>query len=145
MQQDRKDDISFENSLELAITKAGKTLAGEMDDVAGLLNVTYLQMCAILLIAHDASTTGQQIAGQLGVDAATVSRSLDGLEHQGLLVRSRSVDDRRLINLRLTRKGGEVADQARGILSRHSVERFKAFSKAEYFELQRLLRKCLVD
>jgi DNA-binding MarR family transcriptional regulator len=62
-----------------------------------------------------------------------------------LLKRSRSVDDRRVVNLTLTEKGEEVAAQIPEIAPQVLNERLKKFTKAEFEELRRLLRKFIGD
>ncbi|MGT2490931.1 MarR family transcriptional regulator [Cupriavidus basilensis] len=53
---------------------------------------------------------------------------LDKLESKGLLARSRSVDDRRMVNLTLTEKGMAVAERIPEARRRCSTARLKMFS-----------------
>ncbi len=60
------------------------------------------------------------------------------MEDKGLVERSRSVSDRRVVNLTLTEAGQAVATQIPEIVLN---ARLRKFSKAEFDELSRLLRK----
>jgi DNA-binding MarR family transcriptional regulator len=66
---------------------------------------------------------------------------LDKLEKAGLLQRTRSQEDRRVVLLNLTDKGLEVADHIMEVAPDVLNERLKHFSKAEFEELRRLLEK----
>jgi DNA-binding MarR family transcriptional regulator len=79
----------------------------------------------------------------LGIDTGLMTRMLDKLEGKGLLGRERSVEDRRVVNLRLTAKGREVADRIPDIAPEVLNARLGKFSKAEFDEFRRLLGKFL--
>jgi DNA-binding MarR family transcriptional regulator len=81
----------------------------------------------------------------LGIDTGLMTRMLDKLEAKGLVVRSRDDEDRRVVNLTLTRPGIAVADQIPEIAPDVLNARLKDFTKAELNELRRLLRKFLSD
>jgi DNA-binding MarR family transcriptional regulator len=70
-----------------------------------------------------------------------MTRTLDKLEAKGFLKRSRSNTDRRVIDLKLTRKGEAIAAEIPSIALPVLNGRLKNFSKAEFKELQRLLGK----
>jgi DNA-binding MarR family transcriptional regulator len=74
-----------------------------------------------------------------------MSRTLDKLETGGMLTRSRSVDDRRVVNLELTEAGREVALRITEIAPDVLNARLEHFTPEEFDELRRLLRKFLND
>jgi DNA-binding MarR family transcriptional regulator len=88
-----------------------------------------------------ARATPFKLSKLLGIDTGLMTCVLDKLETKGLVKRSRSVDDRRVVNLTLTEKGGEVAAQIPEIAPHVLNERLKKFTEAEFEELRRLLRK----
>jgi DNA-binding MarR family transcriptional regulator len=81
----------------------------------------------------------------LGMDTGLMTRMLDKLEAKGLLVRSRDRQDRRVVNLSLTKDGTAVADQVPEVAVEVLNARLKAFTKDEVAELRRLLRKFAGD
>lgn len=63
------------------------------------------------------------------------------MEDKGFVERSHSVSDRRGVNLALTEAGQAVAVQTPEIALKVLNARLRKFSKAEFGELTRLLRK----
>jgi DNA-binding MarR family transcriptional regulator len=74
-----------------------------------------------------------------------MTRMLDKLEDKGLLERSRSLEDRRVVNLNLTVQGEELAARLPDIVPVVLNARLKKFTKSEFKELRRLLYKFLED
>jgi DNA-binding MarR family transcriptional regulator len=74
-----------------------------------------------------------------------MTRTLDKLETLGMLTRTRSADDRRVVNLELTETGREVALRIAEIAPDVLNERLQCFTKDEFDELRRLLLKFLND
>jgi DNA-binding MarR family transcriptional regulator len=70
---------------------------------------------------------------------------LDKLEARGLLERSRSIEDRRVVNLELTKEGNAIAVQLPSIAPVVLNRRLKRFTKAEFEEFRRLLNKFLAE
>ncbi len=70
-----------------------------------------------------------------------MTRVLDKLECKGLVERSRSVSDRRVVNLALTEAGQPVAVRIPEIAPKVLNARLRKFSKTEFDELSRLLHK----
>jgi DNA-binding MarR family transcriptional regulator len=145
MEHYTKDSFSLTRSVGFAINKARNVLVTEMDAALKDLDITSQQMGILLSLTSGIATTPFELSKLLGIDTGLMTRMLDKLETKGLLERSRSLEDRRVVNLKLTEKGEEVASQlpevAPGVLN----NRLKDFSRAEFKELQRLLTKLLGD
>nr|WP_309138202.1 MarR family transcriptional regulator [Burkholderia pyrrocinia] len=77
----------------------------------------------------------------LGVDMGLVTRLLDNLEGKGLVECSRGMSDRRAVNLALAEAGPAVAARTPEIAPKALDARLRKFTKAEFDELCRLLRK----
>ena len=59
-------------------------------------------------ITNDKKNTPASLASFIGIDGAAITRHLDRLDKQALLVRERSTTDRRSVNLKMTRKGSRL-------------------------------------
>ncbi|MNT49567.1 Multiple antibiotic resistance protein MarR [compost metagenome] len=92
-------------------------------------------------LTQGVAATPFELSKVLGIDTGLMSRMLDKLEAKGLLSRSRSLDDRRVVNLTMTRKGQKVAQRIPDVAPRVLNQRLRNFSKEEFAEFRRLLAK----
>lgn len=86
---------------------------------------------------RDKAITPAEIAEQAGVTRATVTGLLDGLEVDGFVERTHRKDDRRMIDVRITKKGLALLDR---ILPDHYERMGNVMSK-----LSRAEKKTLTD
>jgi DNA-binding MarR family transcriptional regulator len=94
-----------------------------------------------LCLLKGAPNTPFELARLLHVDTGLMTRMLDKLETKGLLVRTRSVEDRRVVHLALTPKGRQIAREIPELAPEVLNVRLKDFTKAEFTEFRRLLNK----
>ncbi|TAM05457.1 MAG: MarR family transcriptional regulator [Paraburkholderia sp.] len=129
-------------SIGFLLTRARNFIVAEMDTGLKDLDVTSQQMGILLSIQQGVATTPFELSKLLGIDTGLMTRMLDKLEDtKGLLERSRSVEDRRVVNLKLTKKGEEVTARIPALAPQVLNARLRKFTKAEFAELCRLLRK----
>ena len=138
-----KENFRPTQSISFLINKARNILTIEMDAALKDLDISSQQMGILMSLTLGLAATPFELSKVLGIDTGLMTRMLDKLEAKDLLQRSRSLEDRRVVNLALTKKGEEVAGQipevAPDVLNAH----LKKFSKVEFEELRRLLRKFL--
>ena len=138
-----KENFRPTQSIGFLINKARNILTIEMDAALKDLDISSQQMGILMSLTLGLAATPFELSKVLGIDTGLMTRMLDKLEAKDLLQRSRSLEDRRVVNLALTKKGEEVAGQipevAPDVLNAH----LKKFSKAEFEDLRRLLRKFL--
>ncbi|MDN7181410.1 MarR family winged helix-turn-helix transcriptional regulator [Caballeronia sp. SEWSISQ10-4 2] len=138
-----KDNFRLTQSIGFMINKARNILIVEMDAALKELDISSQQMGILMALTLGLAATPFELSKVLGIDTGLMTRMLDKLEAKELLQRSRSLEDRRVVNLALTEKGEEVAAQipevAPDVLNAH----LKHFNKAEFEEFRRLLRKFL--
>ena len=136
-----KENFRPTQSIGFLINKARNILTVEMDTALKDLDISSQQMGILMSLTLGLGATPFELSKLLGIDTGLMTRMLDKLEAKELLERSRSLEDRRVVNLALTKKGEEVAAQipevAPDVLNAH----LKNFSKTEFEELNRLLRK----
>lgn len=139
------ENFSLTQSVGFAINKARNLLVSEMDAALKDLDITSQQMGILLSLRRGAAATPFELSKLLGIDTGLMTRMLDKLESKGLLERSRSLEDRRVVNLTLTKEGEAVAAHLPQIVPVVLNGRLKKFTKAEFEELRRLLLKFLGD
>jgi DNA-binding MarR family transcriptional regulator len=135
------ESFSLTQSVGFLLTKARNLITAEMDTALQDLDITGPQMGILLAMQRGLASTPFELSKMLSVDTGLMTRMLDKLETKGLLERSRSVDDRRVVNLMLTKKGEEIAGEIPNIAPEVLNLRLKKFTKAEFEELCRLLNK----
>jgi len=139
------DTFSLTQSVGFSINKARNVLVTELDAALKELDITAQQMGILLSMRHATAATPFELSKLLGIDTGLMTRMLDKLEAKGLLARSRNIEDRRVVNLKLTKAGEAVAAQLPEIVPVVLNRRLKKFTKAEFEELRRLLNKFLAE
>lgn len=119
--------------LNLATAEIDKAL-----EPSGLTNAQWVPL--IKLHMGQASTVAE-LARECNIDAGAMTRTLDRLEAKGLLARVRSSEDRRVVNLELTREGREAARQIPAVLCTVQNAFLQGLSVAEWQQLKDLLRR----
>jgi DNA-binding MarR family transcriptional regulator len=91
----------------------------------------------------EADATAASLCRRSGYDTGSMTRMLDRLEDKGLILRERSTEDRRVINLRLTESGVGLRSQITERACKMMTPRLEGFSEEEYVLLKSLLRRLL--
>ncbi len=99
------ENFNLTRSVGFAINKARNVLITEMDAALKDLDITSQQMGILMSLRDSVATTPFELSKLLGIDTGLMTRMLDKLETKGLLERSRSIEDRRVVNLKLTKAG----------------------------------------
>jgi DNA-binding MarR family transcriptional regulator len=136
-----KENFIPANSVGYALIRARNLIMAEMDAAMADLDISGQNIGILLSLHNGAASTPFELSKLLDMDTGLMTRMLDKLEKHGLLSRARSVEDRRVVNLTLTAKGREVAQQIPERAPDVLNERLKHFSKAEFNEFRRLLNK----
>jgi len=136
-----KENFRLTQSVGFFLNRARNTLLVEIDAALKDLDITGQQMGILLSLTHGVATTPFELSKLLAIDTGLMTRMLDKLEAKGLLSRSRSLDDRRVVNLILTEKGQQVAERIPDVAPKVLNQRLRNFSKEEFAEFRRLLAK----
>ncbi len=135
------ENFQLTQSIGFHLNKARNSLLMEMDSALRPLDINGQQMGILLSLTRGMASTPFEISKLLGIDSGLMTRMLDKLEEKGLLERSRSADDRRVVNLTLTAKGREVAEEIPAIAPEVLNHRLQRFTPQEFDEFRRLLQK----
>lgn len=138
-----KEDFHLTENVGFAISKARNLVMSHMDSAVKGLNVRAQHVGIFMALLRGQDTTPAMLSRHLGIDTGLMTRTLDKLETQGMLTRSRNGADRRVVNLELTEAGREVALRLAEIAPDVLNERLQCFTPEEFDELSRLLRKFL--
>lgn len=114
------------------------------DEFLGPLEVTSAQLIVIVNLAgRECATSASELCKGISYDAGAMTRMLDRLEAKGLVRRTRSPDDRRLVNLELTTAGQAAYPRLREISRRVLNHSLQDFTVDEAHQLEGLLRRML--
>ncbi|HEV2285356.1 MAG TPA: MarR family transcriptional regulator [Steroidobacteraceae bacterium] len=107
------------------------------------LELSAAQFIVIASLAGDERKSASELCKGISYDAGAMTRMLDRLEGKGLIRRTRSPADRRLVHLELTDEGRAAYPRMRE-LSLAVANRFlRGFTKAEARQLEGLLGRML--
>lgn len=112
------------------------------DEFLGPLEVTSAQFIVIVNLAgRQCATSASELCKGISYDAGAMTRMLDRLEAKGLVRRTRSPEDRRLVNLELTQAGKAAYPRLREISMQVLNRSMRDFSQDEAKTLQNLLQR----
>lgn len=103
--------------------------------------LTAAQWAPLWMVHAGLGDNPQALTCKMGTDAGAMTRMVDRLVAKGLLVRERSAEDRRVVRLRVTDAGREVASHVPFVLAEANNEALRGFSKAEFEQLTKLLER----
>lgn len=109
-------------------------------------DLTGVQWGPLLMIHYGVGNTAAEIARYACVDTGAVTRMLDRLEGKGLVQRSPSPTDRRVMRLELTREGERLCrDAIPFALARVSNGLLRGFTSDEFRQLKDFLIRVLAN
>ena len=119
---------SLSHRIDLALTPSGLTSA---------------QWLPLYKVHRCGSISVAELARDCDMDSGAMTRLLDRLEQKGLLQRTRSEQDRRVVKLALTNAGRESVRSIAPVLSQVQNEHLAGFSHEEWAQLMALLQRIL--
>jgi DNA-binding MarR family transcriptional regulator len=132
-----------DQSVGYLLSRARSKLAKALDVALDEYGITHAQGGIILMLSSGRYPTAADMARELYIDSASMTRMIDRLEKRGLLYRVRCDDDRRVVSLRLTQVGERMADRLPAIFADVRGRCFSSFNPEEVATLKSLLRKFL--
>ena len=105
--------------------------------------LTNAQWVPLLKLHMGLASTVAELARECDLDAGSMTRLLDRLEAKELVRRSRSVDDRRVVNLALTDTGRAAAQGIPAVLCGIQNQLLAGFSVEEWQTMKGYLRRML--
>jgi DNA-binding MarR family transcriptional regulator len=132
-----------EDSVGYLLARARAKLAKSVDLELAQHDITQAQGCIVMMLASGKYSTAAELARELYIDSAAMTRMVDRLEKRGLIARMPRGDDRRVIQLQVTKSGQALAGQLPACYVGVLNQNFAEFSADEVTTLRTLLRKLL--
>lgn len=108
-------DFELENYLYYNINRASNQYGGLMEDAFSALDIDQTAWRVLTLLSHDEDSTLGEIARRGMVKAPTLTRRIDRMVQDGLVLREVGTDDRRTVRVSLTGKGRNELARAKAI------------------------------
>ena len=137
------DQYQPDQSVGHLMNKVLSSILAQADAQLAPYKLTYVQWLPLYKLLRNESQTSAQLARDMTIDPAALTRSLTRLEIKGLIRRERSVQDRRVVHLSLTDAGREVAQHVPSVLADVLNGHLQGFSKAEWTLMLQLLQRML--
>lgn len=109
------DQFKLDNQLCFALYSTSLAMTKVYKPLLQALNLTYPQYLAMLVLWENDGITVGELSQHLLTDPGSVTPLLKRLEAEGLLTRTRSSQDERVVELRVTEKGRALQEQAKGV------------------------------
>jgi len=141
MENKKYDELKLENQLCFPLYAASREVIKKYHPYLSALNLTYTQYIAMMVLWDTKKLTVKELGKKLFLDSGTLTPVLKSLEAKGYILRSRSKDDERVLNVEITDKGELLKEQAVSIPQ--AVAGCVRLDDNEAMELYRLLYKVL--
>ena len=105
------------------------------------IGLTYTQYIVMMVFWEEKTQNVKQLGEKLYLDSGTLTPVLKTLEAKGYLVRTRSKEDERVLNVEITAAGEALKDEALAVPQ--EMMKHIALEREEIHTLYKLLRKLL--
>ena len=123
------------------VTGVRTRMMQEMDTCLAPYGLTGAQFVILRRIAEGVATTAADLCRVLDYDTGSMTRMLDRLEEKCVILRVRSSDDRRVINIQLTEQGAQQYPKLKEEVSRVFNQRLSCLSERELEQLHGMLQR----
>ena len=141
----RGDNWSAEESIGYLLRTTVSTLMRAAETAMRPHGLTSVQWAPLMIISRGGNPTAASLARDLNTDTGAMTRMLDRLEAKGLLQRTRSSTDRRVVELTLTEQGRALTT----LIPHHLAAVYNAglagFTAEEFVTLKQLLRRIIAN
>jgi len=112
---DRYESLKLKNQLCFPLYAASREVIKQYHPYLEAIGLTYTQYVAMMVFWEEKHTTGRDLGKKLFLDSGTLTPVLKSLEAKGLIARSRSTEDERVLVVEITEKGEALKEQALSI------------------------------
>ena len=135
------DALKLENQLCFPLYAASREVIKRYRPYLEALDLTYTQYIAMMVFWEEKKISVKALGKKLYLDSGTLTPVLKSLEAKGYVVRSRSKEDERVLEVEITPKGEKLRDDAVSVPQ--SIAGCSKLDAEEAAQLYRLLYKVL--
>ena len=139
------DTYQIEDSIGYLLARMRTMLTKSSDELLSEYGITHGQGAILLMLSTGKYSTAADLAKETYTDAASMKRMIDRLSARELILREPCPSDRRLVRLRLTEDGAELAKKVPHTFCAVLNQHFEGFTAEEIGFLKSLLRRALAN
>lgn len=139
------NDYQLNDSIGYLMRQIVSTISLITDDRMAEHGLTDAQWKPLLMIRQGQCKTAAELSRMTCSDAGAITRMLDRVEAKGLVQRTRSQEDRRIVNIGLTEDGQRAAAVVPHVLADVLNSVLTGFSEAEAAQLKGMLQRVLAN
>jgi len=133
--------FAAEESVGFLVKRVMLSMGQQIDRRLASHDLTTAQWSPLMRLKKEGPSTVAELARCQAMDAGAMTRLLDRLEKKGLCKRTRSVEDRRVVQVDLTPEGHAALRNVPAMLSEVLNLHLAGFSEDEWNTLRELLRR----
>jgi len=133
--------LKLENQICFPLYAASREVIKKYRPYLDELNLTYTQYIAMMVFWEEKKLSVKELGQKLFLDSGTLTPVLKSLEAKGYVLRCRSKEDERVLEVAITEKGEQLKEQA--ITVPQSVAGCIKLDSQEAMQLYQLLYKVL--
>ncbi len=137
----RADSFDSQHSLGYLIRRLNVQLVPRAEALFGDTDLTFTQWCVLMALRDGIADTCGEISRHLGHDTGATTRLIDQMEERGLLARTRSTEDRRVVHLAITTAGKTLAKTLTPRIVDFWNETLVGFTAEEFSQLVSLMMR----
>jgi len=141
MSDSKCDSLKLKNQLCFPLYAASRQVIKMYRPYLDPLGLTYTQYITMLVLWEENPISAGELGRRLLLDSGTLTPVLKSLEAKGLVLRYRSVEDERVLNVEITERGKKLQEEASFIPEKQAS--CSRLSHEEGAELYRLLYKLM--
>lgn len=138
---DGYDSLKLENQLCFPLYVCAKEVVRRYKPLLDGLGLTYTQYIAMMALWERRSLSVKDLGEMLYLDSGTLTPLLKKLEEKGYVLRSRSQEDERVLDVSLTPEGEALKEKAKSVPE--SMLSCLSISPEDAAELARILRNLM--
>ena len=133
--------LKLKNQLCFPLYAASREIIKQYRPYLDDLDLTYTQYIAMMVFWEEKKLSVKELGKKLFLDSGTLTPVLKSLESKGYVIRSRSKENERVLDVQITEKGEALKEQAVSIPQ--SVAGCVKMDREEAMQLYQLLYKVL--
>lgn len=139
--KDKFDGLKLENQLCFPLYACSREVIKKYRPFLTELDLTYTQYIAMLVFWEERKLSVKELGQKLFLDSGTLTPVLKSLEGKGLVKRSRSTEDERVLLVEITEEGEALKEKAAEVPAK--IGSCMKLKPEEAMELYRILYKLL--